>query len=458
MGQPFPRGRAHFTGRKDATPARGAKRVTSTFPMPTIKWIAPLFTTVLFLLAPAAPATTAAHFGERACEKILMPESGAPMVFPERRAGRARFNDPAQRGWFERFMFYWNEGRKLRRLRGGMSQYRPARGPLVLASETGTEPVKLMRIDLEIGDYLGVLRDYLQHLPELPGVNLVVVTMATRGSEYWRQIENEIPVELAGRVWITTARETHSIWAHDGSKPLATYGQTLARVMGILAASDQRLRWATQALTAVDIEVIESDLPFEGGNVVVGDFHVFMGSDIIEYMMDETGAPRSEIVAAYGRQFGKPVIEVGAPTVGGEVLQPAFHLDLFFTVARDWTRPGVHNVILLQEALGGAGDYSERLEAIAEQMRRLGFEVRRIVGQHSGAAVRITYNNVVLSGQTALVPAYFGHDNEEAFEVFRRLGYQVLPMKSSDETMRWNGAIRCATETHRAGCSLLQAP
>lgn len=88
----------------------------------------------------------------------------------------------------------------------------------------------------------------------------------------------------------------------------------------------------------------------------------------------------------------------------------------------------------------------------AQIARSHGYEVRTVPGitTREGTMYGINYTNVILSGKEALVPHY----GIEALDrvgrkVYEDLGYDVISMDSTANSICAWGGIRCASETYR---------
>ena len=100
-----------------------------------------------------------------------------------------------------------------------------------------------------------------------------------------------------------------------------------------------------------------------------------------------------------------------------------------------------------------AQEYKQR--AVIKDLQEKGYEVRTVPGFENliSGGNRLNaqnYTNVVLSENKALVPAYGVRAvDEAAFKVYRDLGYEVIPMRSTRYTLCMEGGIRCTSETYR---------
>jgi len=122
-------------------------------------------------------------------------------------------------------------------------------------------------------------------------------------------------------------------WAQDGSKP----GPNHALVMPSRAVDGRTYayRRPAQLLDAAHLAKTRVvPIYFEGGNIIVGARHVFVGVEIIDENMSEAGTTRARTLARLADLFGAPVVELGVPRVDVETglarsfHQRHFHIDL----------------------------------------------------------------------------------------------------------------------------------
>jgi N-dimethylarginine dimethylaminohydrolase len=214
------------------------------------------------------------------------------------------------------------------------------------------------------------------------------------------------------------------------------------------------------------LEVVESKLDVEGGDVIVTDEHVFVGIGTIlangERFPDGVEAHLEEL-------FEREVVVVGEE--GRTVPHP--HVDMFLTaigsrrlllgdprLAEGYFRIE-HEPDAATSAARAIGSMSrqtqeERVpdyEAIAGQLRGAGFVVERIPILHTDDDDLVTWNNVVTerrgSKRHAYVPAYgIPVLDRLAHERWRQLGYDVHPVRAT-EVILHGGAIRCLSNVVR---------
>lgn len=122
-----------------------------------------------------------------------------------------------------------------------------------------------------------------------------------------------------------------TIWTQDPFLVLepdaATGGPTLLRSRGFERADDRLM--AAAIAEASGYALRDSELSFEGGNIVSDRQHVLIGANTIRYNAVELGTSESEVVLRFERELGRPVL------VLGPVPQPVSHIDMAVTPLGD---------------------------------------------------------------------------------------------------------------------------
>jgi hypothetical protein len=268
-------------------------------------------------------------------------------------------------------------------------------------------------------------------------------------------------------------------------------------------------RMPKQLASILNVEVVHSEMYFEGGNIVCGEDSVFIGYDTIQHnsvLLDST--PKS-VVKRFSKLFGRPV------TVVGESSQPIGHIDLIVTplsghrVAVADSRTGARlaataieeNAGLVQEfesdceqMFFGHEDVSElrdrdgnvlirprvtgktdevmaaslhiapMLDSIARQLSHAGYSVVRVpalIPSQSGSSNETTekslrypllsYCNVLVEERhnqgVVYLPQYgFEKLDEAAVQVWGSLGFTVKPVPGFSTSSMYGGGLRCCTK------------
>jgi N-dimethylarginine dimethylaminohydrolase len=205
------------------------------------------------------------------------------------------------------------------------------------------------------------------------------------------------------------------------------------------------------------IRRIETDLPLEGGNVLVTEHHVFVGIGAILDGVDLLRVRRDEIERRIEALFARSLVVVGAP----DSLLEQVHIDMFLSHAPDGTlllgSPRLAYGSVDERPLQPIGEFPLRLQrayrkeydAIGRAMRRRGFRVLRTPILHARSGTIVTWNNAAVcwtNGRSvALVPSYgIGELERRAHAAWRACGVDVRPIATTS-VIGLGGAVRCIT-------------
>jgi hypothetical protein len=183
-------------------------------------------------------------------------------------------------------------------------------------------------------------------------------------------------IELPGESPIT-------IWTQDPFLVLepdaATGRPTLLRSRGFERADDRLM--AAAIAGAGGYAVRDSELTFEGGNIVSDRQHILIGANTIRYNALELGTNEREVALRFERELGRPVL------VLGPVPQPVSHIDMAVTPL------GEGRVAVADAAWGAAiaeaqlDDDPDAVEEFERSCEEQFFGHPDIVGITSGAGV-----------------------------------------------------------------------
>ena len=268
-------------------------------------------------------------------------------------------------------------------------------------------------------------------------------------------------------------------------------------------------RMPKQLANILNLEVVHSEMHFEGGNIVCGEDSVFIGYDTIHHNAVVLDSTPLSIIKRFSKLFGRPV------TVVGESSQSVAHIDLIVTplsgkcVAVADSRAGARlaaaeidaNPGLVQkfeqrceEMFFGHVDVSElrdregntlarpevagrteevirdslrlapALDAIAKQLSHAGYSVVRIpalipsqnrsADDFNGDAVRypfVSYSNVLVEVRqnqpVVYLPQYgFAKLDKAAIQTWDALGFKVKPVPGFSTSSMYGGGLRCCTK------------
>ncbi len=390
-----------------------------------------------------------------------------------------------------------------------------ARPKQPLALENGDSKLKAIRINYEFSygsdgnAFPALLSNYLKVLQVIPDLELWVALREFDKVDFENMIK-DVPLEIKNRIkTVTTSSLQVELWAQDGSKPFEDGESTLLQTNGnkVKRRDYRKVVWDMEESGLITTET--SYFRFEGGNVIVGDDHIFLGVDVVNDLVENIGMDRPEALSALSSDFGKEVIEIGIPKIGSNPEQPEFHIDLTMSLVRD--RTSGKEIVLLQspyalfEQVLGFRNMSEANEVsfrknivdfllkikqqiqsgqkkslsigetrfieelskinlaelrlkeaqssfIADLIEKSNYEVKKIPGWNNLSWTLSTFNytNLVWSENYVLAPEYeIDFLDQYVYSIFEELGYQVIPMNSVQKLICKRGGIRCASETYR---------
>lgn len=350
------------------------------------------------------------------------------------------------------------------------------------------------------------LKDLGPLLEKQPDVQLDVLYPKGLLRSVRKMVESTLDPKFFNRLsYIAHSNREYGLepWGQDDSKPLQGGRKILAP--GIDRLKKQEADFVEETLnvltTAGHYEAKRGNVQFEGGNLVVGARHVFLGVDIVTSVSKRLNLPFEEAVQVLEYEFGKPVFPVGQvkkapyPERGLEIVHMDFHTDL--TLAVGMNQSSKKEVVFLASAEAALGVYKNALEELAggrlqvspheaellrkelqlaeillqqdftiraqlnrdlkARLTKAGYQVREVPSLRSkkaeslGLPEYINYVNVVFSGAQAVVPQLnLPILDRAAHAVYRSEGYDVVGMHNSSQTyLKSCGGPRCALSTMR---------
>jgi hypothetical protein len=375
-----------------------------------------------------------------------------------------------------------------------------------------------VRLNLDLSDDVSqsVFVEYIEVLKAEKDLKLWISTPEANEQSFRRFLVLQDP-EIRRRVQVVpdkSKKKRPPIWTQDHEKPLEVKGKGHEALISIHIWKDGRnsgirphsnLWQASQQ----NYGYRRSPFQFEGGNVIVGSTHAFVGTDTITANMQRYKISRIEALNALSQEFHLPVVEIGTPLIGKKtdkaiLDQPIFHIDMMMAVVQD--KNTGRDVILLESPKAAlrtlarrlpaksnlfsrdAGLFQRRslnelealepdfidtlkalstkelnhhqaqLDAIAEDLREQGFEVIRVPGltaHHTGdredyGVRHFTWTNSILSQDYVMIPGLgVGVLDDMMVKIYNGLGYRVHQMVSSQQTLLLLGGIRCVSGTYR---------
>lgn len=304
------------------------------------------------------------------------------------------------------------------------------------------------------------------------------------------------------------ANNSISIWPQDPFVVVQNHERTRLVVPNSFDREDDRIMPEVLG-EMLDIEVIRSELNFEGGNLVSDSDAVFTGMNTIQTNVAQLHETPDQIQQRFERTLGRPLIVVGEN-------QPSVpHLDLIVTplgkkrVAIADSRQGAElaealmqtsaaeisnferqcenlffgraDIQQLQDVRGNCISRPElvnhthravraslliadELDALSQDFIDLGYQVLRVPalipdlkpqltesGQEKPGYPFLTYNNVLLEerdGKAIVYLPQYGLPTMDtaAVECWEKLGYEAKPIDGFATSSMYGGSLRCCTK------------
>lgn len=389
--------------------------------------------------------------------------------------------------------------------------------PFRLALENGTYPFQSFRIVARASDLTSPARtpldDYLNLLTEAPDISLSLaltpfdenhnqlVSTSKAQSQFEARrsaILGARQQELSSRLVAYIANVPLHPWATDDSKQIGNNRFLISyKPQYGLANLDRATRNNIKEMgTRNQYEIVRSLFLFEGGDILVGNRHVFVGWDTILKNKQLYRVSEQEILRALSSEFGKDVVYLnlleGIPTEGYDFFMNTFpHLDLHVMVVAD--RSTGEDVILMSspqraiDALRGhandpvSRELSRAIRASSAantiwemvnrryqtQLEQLNYSVRtlpglsfphmdRVAAREAGSphstVYSVNYVNAHAGGDLLIAPASESPIlNEIVNAEFTRLGYRTAWQLSARESVSENnGGSRCFANAMRS--------
>jgi len=345
----------------------------------------------------------------------------------------------------------------------------------------------------------------------MPGIEVWMV-VPEKEIELAEMIIDHMPKRVRRKFKLIPADQSMNVWAQDASKPLADGETTLAQPKGNEVIRDENLVPLRSMQESGLIDVIPSPFAFEGGNIIVGNRHIFVGPDIVRDLSKQFHISRKNAVSVLSEHWNKEVIEIGRPNADGVLEQVDFHIDLSMAIAKAklgrWEKREEVAIVsspfmLLEEILGfppiknmdrdtyydkmrelaykvGYEDFPFKLthtdkrlllemselsyddilveelgyESMVETLVENGYKVVRIPGHNrfdeEQTLRAFNFTNVIFSGKNAIIPRYDSNLLDPYIrEYYRKLGFNVVGIRAVQNFICKKGGIRCLSETYR---------
>lgn len=286
---------------------------------------------------------------------------------------------------------------------------------------------------------------------------------------------------VRSRVSLHLTEHDLEMWAQDSSKPLKSGAPLVPSTM------DRHHLSETLART-IYREAHRVVSGFEGGNLVVGERHVFslstlmranshehkelerfFGKTIFPVDLDSPELPHFDmnfhsdllLAVAFSPRLQKEVIVLSSPQLAHEILQSTpspsaearlilYDINKYWTYFESWNSHNDH----LKEALEKEGYQVVLIPGVTfPRVQRSTWGFMRNTALRA-PMLHYNYVNAVFSENFVLMPWLdLPEFDESAAAVYESLGFSAIPMRSARPLLTRFGAVRCASYTARKDCS-----
>lgn len=357
-----------------------------------------------------------------------------------------------------------------------------------LNANTSKEGLELFKLSL---------KDAVQALNQMPGLQLWVVTTVD-SRDHILSLVTGFPANIKNRIKVLSSataepfdpfgfdmmEESSSFqldpWGRDDSISIDADNILLpAQYTGMDAKQNMQRRVAASILGHNDVTLHHATLSFDGGDIIVGQAHVFIGSPTIERNITLQKGTRDKIIQQFAALFQRKVIEIGTPNEklpsDASATQPLtfqavdFHVDL--TVFPLVDRPTGQQIVLVSspqktldllqhephhplrqylEQNGNRQRMAQRqlvIQALQQNNLRV-IEMPAVIYrgrfERGGGVSMINYTNLIVSKNHVLLPHFdIPVLDQYAAKIIQTLGYQVIPMPSAKRSFCFNGGPHC---------------
>lgn len=356
--------------------------------------------------------------------------------------------------------------------------------PLVLREENGDAPLERLQINVWSRSGLGDAQilmglEALKKLPELE-VNIQMRDKIYRDGKKLKKKLN-MGKSFNDRLTIEEAK---------GSRVFRFAQDTFLAIKekGIMAPSYSAKKDIIYKLSVDHLvktfkentDVWKSPFQFEGGNVIVGDKHVFVGYEVIRDSAELLRISNEEVLRGLEKEFGKPIIPIGVRNQNNEIKQVDYHLDLTMAVVRN-RNTGKEEILigssekayelLMKDGKGDPSlrvglkntlwnplikDRENRMKVVAKELEDMGYKVSFLPNLFNDRLISRTnilsklikpynYTNVLL-GHGEVLLSSFGIKklDDYAFNKYRELGYEPVDLIHGNVGLMYYSGVRCS--------------
>lgn len=340
------------------------------------------------------------------------------------------------------------------------------------------EEIVLQHSSLLSEEVLPTYRDLIGQMEQDTTIHIVCEEPSL--AEKLGEIIDEWNIISSDRIVISNIEKEITIWSRDrfimksGNSDGCVTTVLLPRIpenRDINRHNDKEVPVVISLLYGKSLEIHESALFFEGGNIVTNDSRLFTGYSTL---LTQEGKSKDEIIKLLEKEFGKKVLVVGSMSVP----EPLWHIDMYLTpisdslvllgepiIERDGLSYGYEEGMTCrpEDMVALLAEYSTKdhivtflnglklqsFDYVESQLIQEGYFVERIPITYDENGSIITYNNVLMEtrGNKRIVymPVYrVPWLDEIATDKYEELGFEVRPIDVSGIYM-YDGSLRCMT-------------
>lgn len=359
-------------------------------------------------------------------------------------------------------------------------------------NQCGLRPLENVRLQIvEMGHFVPILKDMMKALPRDCCYNLVLQPEVN--PSFLKEIIAGFRLGYVPRIKVMKQRVS-TVFARDNALSATDQGEKIIVVprnfedyAGHARYFDNVNLWGRKKIFGR--RILRSDLYWEGGNLIAASAHLIIGGFTIFTNMRLRGESRVQVVRAFEKEFGKPVVILGSHKVAAG--QADFHVD--FSVAVLEGAKGAHALVadpeegirlvngdkerFLSEIRGKkilppektfyhanrswrfqAERRRRSLDEYGETLSRAGYQVSRIPDLSvakdrnflPGVPISATSTNVIMDGARRRAYGFrygFPSIEKAARALFKKAGWQLLHVNDdpshAHHYLKSTGGLRC---------------
>ena len=368
--------------------------------------------------------------------------------------------------------------------RSGSFNYKNS-NPIQLAPENGDLPIEQLRVHFhprDEGQFQKLASDLSQVMSHDPELELLVLYRRGSKKKLDEILSQTLSPEQRKRVrsQLVKKEDHFQIYAQDDSKPTINGGLAHPNFeYGDFNRHPRAYQAALNAVKKAGQPIQHSQLYFHGGDMVVGEKHLFLGKNLVSQTQEFLNIDEASAIRAFEAEFGKPVFLVGPLMAKDLRFQMDFDIDFTLAVVRN--KQDRKETVLLSSAsrtlelLGakfekrktdkGMSETDKKEFALYQKLTERDFDARRehnkkISAQLEESGYRVlevpyfslaereqySYANMVVGTDYVMLPQFeYPTLQQDAETTVGSLGYTVIPMNVASELVDNRAGPHCIT-------------